>query len=119
MKRLTILSILVAAAAALPFILPTATAETMTRTECIASLDPAAVVRQSEPVTVRAELSEPVGSVEIVTAPEDSRIQVVSIDAEAAVPTIVVDVSEAEVGSWSLSFASEAGICYGSLDIEA
>lgn len=120
MIRLTELPILAAAAlVTLPIAGSPAGAEGMAGDDCIASIEPAAVLRQAEPVTLRAELSEPVGEVEVVTAPEDSGIEIVGIDAEAAVPTVVVDVSAAQAGSWSLAFASEAGVCYGSLEIEA
>lgn len=85
---------------------------------CRASLEPARVAVQQGPVPVNATLSEPLEAVEDVAVQDGSGLEVRSV--RAGGPTdvaIVLDVSGAEPGEWTLTIEGTDTDCEGVLSV--
>lgn len=88
--------------------------------ECVATVQPAQIKTQADPVTLRAVYSESIGKVVSALADTKSGIQVVEVKAAAAEPAVSVqlDLSKAVAGEWTISFEGEDGKCTGKVVVQ-
>lgn len=120
-KKLSILALAVLTTAALA----TASAapqntEVEQDTVCEAYVYPDSARARSEPVEVRARLSADIGEVTTVEADDESGLAVGAVEITEADSIVVsLDTSSAIVGSWTLRFKSDQGVCTANWTVEA
>lgn len=84
---------------------------------CIATLDPDTVLRGAPATEVTYGLSEEIGTIGQVTAPEQSGLRVSGVDPTTTMVTL--DTQAAVVGDWDLTFhGSDEKTCVGTLHVE-
>jgi len=81
------------------------------RIDCAAILVPDTVQSGSDPATIGYSLSESVGTVSGVVPAEDSKLAVSGLNVDRS--TFVLDASNADAGTWGLTFQGENVTCAG------
>jgi hypothetical protein len=83
---------------------------------CTATLNPDTISAGTSTVEVGYTLSEEIGKVTAVAAPEDSGVRVSSFDPDAS--SLSVNATDAKAGDWTLSFAGDPEkSCSGTLTV--
>lgn len=83
---------------------------------CVAALDPDTVRVQTTPVNVAYTVPDTIRTITQVTPPEDSGIEVVSLDASKR--NVLLDIANAAPADWTLNFtADDAVVCAGTLTV--
>jgi hypothetical protein len=92
-------------------------AAALDRLECIATFDPDSILVGTPAAAVSYGLSEPIGTISGVAAPDESRITVSGVDVTNSIVTL--DTGGAVAGDWQLTFHGENDLkCTGTLRLK-